>query len=98
MIANASSDGAVSQYIRPLSGTWGAGVRTEPPLFCALVSVSPTSSTEKYGIQSVPSASPCSPASPPKVCLQHFTTRAGHFMAEEDPQGIAALILELARR
>lgn len=30
--------------------------------------------------------------------LQHFTTLAGHFMAEEAPQDIAALILELARR
>ncbi|MER6051238.1 alpha/beta hydrolase [Streptomyces sp. NPDC001793] len=30
--------------------------------------------------------------------LQHFTTRAGHFMAEEAPQDIAALILDLVRR
>ncbi|MGV4927519.1 alpha/beta hydrolase (plasmid) [Streptomyces sp. BHT-5-2] len=30
--------------------------------------------------------------------LQHFTTRAGHFMAEEAPRDIAALILDLVRR
>lgn len=30
--------------------------------------------------------------------LQHFTTQAGHFMAEEAPEDIAVLILNLARR
>jgi haloacetate dehalogenase len=30
--------------------------------------------------------------------LQHFTTAAGHFMAEEAPADIAALILDLVRR
>ncbi|MFF5535917.1 alpha/beta fold hydrolase [Streptomyces cinerochromogenes] len=30
--------------------------------------------------------------------LQHITTRAGHFMAEEAPEDIAALILELVTR
>jgi pimeloyl-ACP methyl ester carboxylesterase len=30
--------------------------------------------------------------------LQHFTTQAGHFMAEEAPEDIATLILELAKR
>jgi haloacetate dehalogenase len=30
--------------------------------------------------------------------LQHFTTRAGHFMAEEAPEDIATLILDLTRR
>ncbi|WP_432068329.1 alpha/beta fold hydrolase [Streptomyces sp. C10-9-1] len=30
--------------------------------------------------------------------LQHFTTQAGHFMAEEAPEDIATLILDLVRR
>ncbi|MBM9506374.1 alpha/beta fold hydrolase [Actinacidiphila acididurans] len=30
--------------------------------------------------------------------LQHFTTRAGHFMAEEAPEDIATLILDLMKR
>ncbi len=30
--------------------------------------------------------------------LQHFTTQAGHFMAEEAPEDIAMLILNLVRR
>jgi len=30
--------------------------------------------------------------------LQHFTTRAGHFMAEEAPEDIATLVLDLVKR
>ncbi|MFF0794128.1 hypothetical protein [Streptomyces spiralis] len=30
--------------------------------------------------------------------LRHFTTRAGHFMAEEAPEDIATLILDLMKR
>jgi pimeloyl-ACP methyl ester carboxylesterase len=30
--------------------------------------------------------------------LRHVTTRAGHFMAEEAPQDVAALILDLVKR
>jgi len=30
--------------------------------------------------------------------LQHFTTQAGHFMAEEAPEDIAALALNLMKR
>jgi pimeloyl-ACP methyl ester carboxylesterase len=30
--------------------------------------------------------------------LEHFTTKAGHFMAEEAPEDIAALILDLVKR
>ncbi len=30
--------------------------------------------------------------------LEHFTTHAGHFMAEEAPEDIATLILNLVKR
>ncbi|MFE8944330.1 hypothetical protein [Streptomyces sp. NPDC007856] len=30
--------------------------------------------------------------------LQHFTTQVGHFMAEEAPEDIATLLLNLVKR
>lgn len=34
----------------------------------------------------------------PWVADLHFTTQAGHFMAEEAPEGIPTLILDLVKR